>query len=259
MTEAAYKNRQSAPKPGDEERIAAIRPVSRTRVSDEVLIQLTNLILDGVYNAGDKLPPERELSNQLGVNRASLREALRRMEVMGLVFIRQGGGIYVQDHTTQAGLDFVQFLLQAGIHLDKKLILNIAEVRIPFVKIMLSLAAQHITDENVAAMEEIVGRMAEATLEERRQGHFDSEFFIEIAKATQNRVIVYMMNTIRSVLTNMSGMYFQMLNDPEISIVLFPRLIRALKDGDAKKAHRLFEKQAGKDDEALFALLENMD
>ena len=67
-----------------------LKPVERPRVAEEIVEQIRSLILTGQYAPGDKLPPERELARQLGVNRASLREALKKLEHLGLVKIRQG-------------------------------------------------------------------------------------------------------------------------------------------------------------------------
>ena len=69
-----------------------LRPVGRSRVAHEIVVQLRELILGGKFAVGDKLPPERELAEQLGVNRGSLREAIKSLELIGLVRTRQGDG-----------------------------------------------------------------------------------------------------------------------------------------------------------------------
>ena len=66
-------------------------------MADEIVEQLRSLILTGQYRPGAKLPPERELARTLGVNRASLREALKKLEHLGLVRIRQGDGTRVEN------------------------------------------------------------------------------------------------------------------------------------------------------------------
>ena len=73
--------------------------------------QLRSLILHGQYPPGSKLPPERELSKRLRVNRASLREALKKLEHLGLVRIRQGDGTRVQNFMETGGIELVQHLL----------------------------------------------------------------------------------------------------------------------------------------------------
>ena len=75
--------------------------------------QLRGLILRGEYAVGDKLPPERKLAEELGVNRASLREAIKSLEHMGLVKTRQGDGTRVLDFMQTAGVELVSHLIPA--------------------------------------------------------------------------------------------------------------------------------------------------
>src|SRR6476620_5824812 len=87
------------------------RPVGKPRVAEEIVSQLRGLILRGEYAVGDKLPPERKLAEQLGVNRASLREAIKALELTGLVRTRQGDGTRVLDFMQTAGIELVSHLL----------------------------------------------------------------------------------------------------------------------------------------------------
>src|SRR5690348_1425807 len=87
------------------------RPVGKPRVAEEIVSQLRGLILRGEYAVGDKLPPERKLAEELGVNRASLREAIKSLEHMGLVKTRQGDGTRVLDFMQTAGLELISHLI----------------------------------------------------------------------------------------------------------------------------------------------------
>jgi GntR family transcriptional regulator, transcriptional repressor for pyruvate dehydrogenase complex len=69
--------------------------VSPQRLYSQVVRQLLGLIASGHLTAGDRLPPERELTQRLGVSRASVRQALTALEVMGVIQIRAGSGVYV--------------------------------------------------------------------------------------------------------------------------------------------------------------------
>ena len=73
------------------------KPVKQAKLSDVILRQLEALILEGSLQAGEKLPPERELAKQFDVSRPSLREAIQKLEAKGLVNRRQGGGTFVSD------------------------------------------------------------------------------------------------------------------------------------------------------------------
>lgn len=76
---------------------SVIEPVRRVRLSQQIVVEVCRLIREGHLNVGDALPPERELAERFSVSRASVREALRGLEVAGIVETRHGGGTYVRD------------------------------------------------------------------------------------------------------------------------------------------------------------------
>src|SRR5512147_754073 len=75
--------------------VVPFRAPARRRLHEEVAEQLRDAILDGRFPAGAKLPPERELAVEFGVNRTSVREAIKVLEGLGLVAVRQGDGATV--------------------------------------------------------------------------------------------------------------------------------------------------------------------
>ena len=77
--------------------VVAFRAPARRRLHEDVAEQLRDAILDGRFAAGRKLPPERELAQEFGVNRTSVREALKVLEGLGLVTVRQGDGATDRD------------------------------------------------------------------------------------------------------------------------------------------------------------------
>src|SRR5436853_6488353 len=106
-----------------------LKPIEKQRVAEEIVDQLRSLILTGAYAPGDKLPPERLLAKQLGVNRASLREALKKLEHQGLVKIRQGDGTRVQDFRQTGGLDLISHLIPLVQGGDLRLLRDTLEFR----------------------------------------------------------------------------------------------------------------------------------
>ena len=74
-----------------------IQPPDRQRVDEQIAASIADAILDGAFPPGSTLPPERELAEQLGVNRTSLRQGLARLQQMGLIEARHGSGNVVCD------------------------------------------------------------------------------------------------------------------------------------------------------------------
>lgn len=238
--------------------IPALKPIEKTRISDQVVVQLTNLILEGAFKPGEKLPPERELAAQLYINRTSLREALRRMETMGLIQVKPGYGVFVKNPDTSSGLDFVKFLIENGIGLDKNMIRSLAEIRRIFAKEIIHLAAERIDKQGLERLQEIVDNYPDQATAERLSGEHDFAFFHEIARATGNKVFVFMLNTIREVIERMSAVYLQVEGEPRIAADLYAKIVEAFRAKDPERAVALFQQQVDRDDQALSKLLEGM-
>ncbi|MEV0730721.1 GntR family transcriptional regulator [Polymorphospora sp. NPDC050346] len=92
----------------------ALVPVPRGPISDHVFAQLRDAIVSGGYRPDDALPSERDLAATFEVNRHAVREALRRLQQLGLVRVSQGGATRVLDWREHAGLDLILSLPGSG-------------------------------------------------------------------------------------------------------------------------------------------------
>lgn len=104
--------------------LAPFRPVPRQSLSESVYLQLKDRIVRQELSPGTALPSERELSEQLGVNRGAVREAIKRLQQAHLVAVRQGGNHVVLDYLDEAGLELLPSLL-----VDKRGRMSAAAVR----------------------------------------------------------------------------------------------------------------------------------
>src|SRR5258706_14191104 len=110
--------------------MAALTPVRKQSLSDAVFEQLRGQILTGAMAPGSPLPAERVLCEALGVNRGSVREALRRLEQSRLVSVRHGGTSHVLDYRASAGLDLLaELIIAPGGGFDTRVVRAIVEMR----------------------------------------------------------------------------------------------------------------------------------
>src|SRR3979409_1609770 len=79
-----------------------LEPVKRSRIYEHIVEQIHPLIREGRWAPGDQIPPERELAERFRVSRTSVREALRALEMQGIIDSRQGGGTLVRTADTEA-------------------------------------------------------------------------------------------------------------------------------------------------------------
>lgn len=174
-----------------------LKPVEKQRVAEEIAEQLRGLILNGQYPPGSKLPPERELSKRLRVNRASLREALKKLEHLGLVRIRQGDGTRVQNFMETGGIELVQHLLPLGGG-KPELIRDLLEFRRIFGREIARLAAARSSqDKDGIAKLRAIADKADQTHGAAELFDLDFEFYVVLASLSGNQVMLLLINTVR--------------------------------------------------------------
>ncbi len=96
--------------------VLALSPVERNSVADQVAKKILDLVRTGNLKPGDQLPPERDLAQMLQVSRPSVREAMRGLQILGVVKSRQGGGAYVSSMDVADLLGPLQFLITLKAH-----------------------------------------------------------------------------------------------------------------------------------------------
>lgn len=174
-----------------------LKPVEKQRVAEEIAEQLRSLILGGQYPPGSKLPPERELSKRLRVNRASLREALKKLEHLGLVRIRQGDGTRVQNFMETGGIELVQHLLPLAAGGKPELIRDLLEFRRIFGRELSRLAAARNTDRDGLARLKALADKADSVTGALELFELDFDLYVAVAQMSGNQVMLLLINTVR--------------------------------------------------------------
>lgn len=214
-----------------------LKPVEKQRVAEEIVEQLRELILTGHYAPGSKLPPERELAKRLGVNRASLREALKKLEHLGLVRIRQGDGTRVQNFMETGGIELVSHLLPLATTTHPGIIRDMLEFRQIFGREAARLAAERATGEQVQAMKDLSAKVTdELALEELFE--LDFEFYVVMTGGSGNRVMGLLINTVRDAVKSYNTVLMHLIAPVEDVRRHHQELIEAISSRDAERAAR---------------------
>jgi DNA-binding FadR family transcriptional regulator len=213
------------------------RPVGKPRVAEEIVQQLRGLILRGEYAVGDKLPPERKLAEELGVNRASLREAIKALEHMGLVKTRQGDGTRVLDFMQTAGVELISHLIPPhsdGGTPNLAVLTDVLDFRRWFGRESARLAAERATEEDLKALEALAERAGDSTIDVGELLKLDFEFYVMLTNAAKNAVMKLLINTMRPAVLNYAP-FFAQFNPAPVTVRKHHRdLLKAIaaKDGD---------------------------
>lgn len=209
---------------------------SASTVSQEITTKLLRRIVDGVYPAGGRLPNERKLAEEFGVTRNVVREALKRIEAMGMVTIRQGSGCHVEDLQTKGGIELVDlFLIKRDGSIDETVLEDIIEFHVNIHISVVKLAAQNVTREEVEQLRALLKERSEMEIDDERLSGITTEISRAIVKATHNMYYLLLFNSMARVIRT-SRTFFELPVFMPESQVFFERLVEALEKKDHEMA-----------------------
>lgn len=214
--------------------IPELTPVEKMKAPEQIAEMLLKYILQGGVRPGDKLPPERTLAEQLNVTRATLREALKKLEQLKLIVIHQGKGIIVEDFH-KASIDLIFSLLVINGEIDLKILENILEARELFGTDVAKMAARRADKNDIEQMKILMEKLVKATDPGKLQ-QLDFEFFILLASASKNIVYTLLMNTIKTIHDKHLNLFLPL--STSLDTTLQQEILQAVIDGDEEKAAR---------------------
>lgn len=169
-------------------------PIRPKKLSEEIVEQIKSLVTDGQLKPGEKIPSEREMAALLGVSRPSVREGIMKLEAMGLLESRQGGGTYVRSLATDTLAP-----LAALIEDNPQLLKELLEVRMGLECFSAFLAAERASEAEVREIGAIVDEMATQAMSGGWSSEVDSRFHYAIATATHNTMQVHLLSSIHDL------------------------------------------------------------
>jgi GntR family transcriptional repressor for pyruvate dehydrogenase complex len=205
--------------------------IRRNKVYEEVARQIERLILKKL-RPGDKLPPERELAEMLGVSRSSIRDAIRSLELTGLVEPRQGVGTVVREISADALVNPLSNVLLY----KRQLVSELLDFRKMLEPPLAARAATHASPEELAEMEEILRRQDEKLQAAELAIDEDSEFHYSIAMASENSVVLKVLDVLMDLLRATRERSLQVEGRPQKSLAGHRRILAAIKRHDALAA-----------------------
>lgn len=208
------------------------RPVRRQRVFQEVAAQLRQQIAEGRFRPGDRLPSERELAEAFGVSRASVRDAIRVLELAGLVEPRQGEGTVVRELT----LDALVSPLAAVLAHEGHYLPALLDARTVIEPPVAYRAARHASAEDLAALEEILARQAARVAAGELAIDEDTAFHYRLGVAAGNPVLLKLVDVLMDLLHESRVRSLGVPGRPERSLAGHRRILAAVRARDPEGA-----------------------
>jgi GntR family transcriptional regulator, transcriptional repressor for pyruvate dehydrogenase complex len=214
-----------------------LKPIRPKRMSDQVFEQLKDLIFRGHLKPGERLMTERELAQNLGVSRPTVREAINKLVAVHLVEHRQGQGTFVNPPTTSADKN----PLAAVLNGQGASLMDLLEVRLGLECNATALAARRATEEDVREIEKSVQGMSAALREGSLGTEADIAFHMAIAYATKNIVQIHIMKSLYDLLfygiqENLQHLYAEPINLDKI-LEQHSNILNAIRRHDPEEAH----------------------
>ena len=208
--------------------------VRRTRLFEGIVAQVRDLIRDGRLRPGQRLPAERELAERFQVSRASLREAIRTLELEGLVVIRPGAGTFVSEEGFEAAMDVLVRRLLA----EREALADVVELRLLLEPQIAALAAQRATREDRERLETILREQEEQILRGETGAVADTAFHSAVALASNNQALVRLGATLADLLAPSRDESLQTPERSHRSLKSHRTILSAIQQGDAEAARQ---------------------
>jgi GntR family transcriptional regulator, transcriptional repressor for pyruvate dehydrogenase complex len=231
------------------------RRVQVARAFEDIAGQIRGELSHGRLKAGDRLPPERELAVRFGVSRNTLREALRSLEIAGLISLRKGaaGGAFVNDTNGETIVTSIQDMFSLGAVTAEQ----ITQARISIESAIIRAACKAHTAGDVKRLRENLELAAEAT---RRNDFFARanlhlEFHMILARATRNPILIVVMEALIGIMRQ----FIYSIGSQQIADYVLPsrkRFMQYFEAGNADAAMTEMERHLKRVNRNYLALLE---
>lgn len=208
------------------------KPFPKTTLTESVFEELVSVLLQGHWKEGDRIPAERELCQQLEIGRASLREALKALELLGMLDCRVGDGTFVRPRS-----EFLSRpLLWAITGTARDELCDIVEARRIIEAELAALAAERATPEQANEIAEALADLRAATNEPARALEADMRFHLALARAAHNEVLFNAVQLLRNLMRQWVLVKLQLPGHAAKVLQQHERIYSAIQHRDSARA-----------------------
>ncbi|MCB2145275.1 MAG: FadR family transcriptional regulator [Deltaproteobacteria bacterium] len=219
--------------------------MKRVSLVDSIVEEIKNKIISGEFKDGDMLESQDMLAKSMSISRPSLREALRRLQLMGLIDFKHGRGTFVK---TLQPKDYMS-PISAFLPVDKKSAYELLEARLYIEGSVAALAAQKATESNIQQLEDVLKKMilAGENLNVEEFVRLDVKFHVLIAHGCGNRILFQVVDILRGLLHKLITRVFDTNRDKlnmtfSHTLEYHSQILESIKSRNGSKARKIMEK-----------------
>lgn len=214
--------------------------IRETSLTEKAQQQVEALIVNGTLKAGDRLPSERELTEQLKVSKTVIREAVRSLVAKGLIDVRVGSGMFVRGVNADVMTQPMNLLLRSNVLKPD----DVFEVREALEVTIAGLAAARATEEHIKAMAENIKALKSAQLSAADYAELDVGFHRLLGQAAGNPLFAFLLNALNDVMIEVRLRAFSIGEGRTVAHALqeHSRIFERIKARDVEGARAAMEK-----------------
>ena len=239
--------------------VVELQPLGPAKRADLVFEQLRGRILSGELGAGARLPNERELASALGVNRASVREAVKRLEFLELVDVVHGQGTFVKAVAGSSSLQLIESLLRDPRTVTPALMDQLLEFRRDVTLRVVELAALRGGEVQLARARRLLDEERDEGADPARALAIDLEWNQLLGEATGNLMYQLVSNLFTKLVAQLGPLYYNAARDWRRSHRTHAELLAAIETRDAAAARTIIERMLGYSETAIRAEVTRLD
>jgi GntR family transcriptional repressor for pyruvate dehydrogenase complex len=211
-----------------------LHSVKRRRIPEDIVQQFHSMIRQGTLSHGDRLASERDLATQFKVSRSSVREAIRSLELQGLVISKRGSGTFISTENA----DSVLALMAASLNTGGEALRDIFEMRRVLEPAIAALAAERATDENVEQMSAILEEQQRQIDSGETGVEADTAFHFALAAATHNSALNKVVSAVEDILQRSRDQSLQEPGRPQRSLASHRQILQMIRNRDSAGAQQ---------------------
>jgi GntR family transcriptional regulator, transcriptional repressor for pyruvate dehydrogenase complex len=218
-----------------EEKFLDVKPIEKLVLIDHIIETIGKLIASGKLKPGDLVPSERTLSGLLKVSRNSVRQALKALDVLGVLDINPGSRTYLNTSISNLLVNPMKFMTLLHDLKTKELFQTRKIIEVELTK----LAAINASEENLAEMAEFLNSAKSHIKSKNKYLEYEMGFHESIFKASGNRVLTALMSSINNLLLESRKKTVKFFPDLSLSLKQHDEIYLSIKDNNPEKAGQL--------------------
>ncbi|HOI21743.1 MAG: FadR family transcriptional regulator [Spirochaetia bacterium] len=211
----------------------SVEPIKRVSVVEQAISKIYDLILSQNLKENDKLPPERQLSEMLGISRNSLREAIRVLDMLGVVRVDQGSGMVIDSSRVS---DAVTKHLTFALLMNREKMNELFEARLVVETECASLAALRASESERALLHRTYQELCESRTDRPKSIALEIELHNIVARAAHNSVLEKILNSLKQILKESREATVPHTGVTPETVKVHERLIAAIDARDSRSS-----------------------